>query len=502
MVTRVFSRLLFPPIQCAALGTVAGFYFLFYASFALVITVLSILLVMLCFFRVLNSVNFQPRLSRSASFCAAALSAGLLIGINAANDGYNKVNFGIPENNVIAIEGVLLEDPRIISGGSVMASVSLRKSTGKDVRVSSYGEITVFFPAESAAKLKEFGRGVTIFSEGTLRSSERRYLSILQSSSKEAQDWTFSAKSLHIVHPAPVIEKTRTGIRQSLINRFEGKPWSGLALALLLGVRENLDADFTLLYRNAGLSYILALSGMHLAILAALITFLLKKPLGLKVSAVTGSVIILLYCFLVGPMPSLNRSALMYILGVAAILFALPKNALSILSLSFLMQIIITPAAGNSISFILSYIALFGILVIGRALSSLFAGIVPDFLLQPLSVSGGAFLATAGVCGFYFGTIAPVGIIAGLVIIPLTAIFMIGSILWLVLDILSLSFLFDIPLSILYKLMENTASIAGNVPGVSASSSVILVFSISLMLLILAFEYRRRTVLLQLKPFL
>jgi len=250
------------------------------------------------------------------------------------------------------------------------------------------------------------------------------------------------------------------------------------------------------------LSYILALSGMHLAILAALIAFILKKPLGLKFSAVTGSVIIILYCFLVGPMPSLNRSALMYILGVAAILFALPKNALSILSLSFLMQIITTPAAGNSISFILSYIALFGILVIGKALYSLFAGKVPDFLLQPLSVSGGAFLATAGVCGFYFGTIAPVGIIAGLVIIPLTTIFMIGSILWLVLDIFSLSVLLDIPLSILYKLMESTASVAGNVPGISVSSSVILIFSICLMLLIIALDYRRRTVLSRLKPFL
>ncbi|MCL2443168.1 MAG: ComEC/Rec2 family competence protein [Treponema sp.] len=502
MVTRVFSRFLFPPIQNAALGAAVSFYFLFYMSSALVITVLLILLVTLCFFRVLNSVNIQPRLSQPVSLRAAALLIGVLAGICAANDGYNKVNFGIPENNVLAIEGVLLEDPRIVSGGSVMASVSLRKSTGKDVRVSSRGDITVFFPAESAAKLKEFGRGVTIYAEGTLSSSERRYLSFFQSNSNNAQDWTFSAKSLHIVHTAPVIEKTRTGIRQSLINRFEGKPWGGLSIALLLGVRENLDADFTSMYRNAGLSYILALSGMHLAILAALIAFILKKPLGLKVSAVTGSVIILLYCFLVGPMPSLNRSALMYILGVAAIIFALPKNALSILSLSFLMQIIITPAAGNSISFILSYIALFGILVVGKALYSLFAGKVPDFLLQPLSVSGGAFLATAGVCGFYFGTIAPVGIIAGLIIIPLTAIFMIGSILWLVLDIFSLSVLLDIPLSILYKLMESTASFAGNVPGISASSTVILVFSISLMLLIITLEYRRRTVLLQLKPFL
>jgi hypothetical protein len=96
----------------------------------------------------------------------------------------------------------------------------------------------------------------------------------------------------------------------------------------------------------------------------------------------------------------------MYVLGVVTILFALPRKAMSILALSFLIQIMITPAAGNSLSFILSYLAMLGILIIGKALPSLLAGKIPDFILKPLSISTGAFLATAGVCGFVFGIIA------------------------------------------------------------------------------------------------
>jgi competence protein ComEC len=476
----------FTPVLCAALGAAGGFYVLFNTSFSVIIISVSVFVVLLCLFRVLASVNRQSRTLQLTSFCSTALAVGLFLGLCAAFAGRNEVVFGIPENNIKAIEGILQEDPRIISGGRAMANISLQKCAGADgLRVTSKGEITVFFTEANAQRLKEFGRGAQVFAEGNLRSADR--------------GWIFSANSLHVVSPANSIERMRTNIRLHLINRFDKENWGGLALALLLGIRDNLDSSLTIMYRNAGLSYILALSGMHLAILTALISFLLKKPLGLKASAITGAVIIILYCFFTGPMPSLNRAALMYVLGVLAILGSLPKNTLSVLSLSFLIQIIITPAAGNTLSFILSYSAMIGILVISKALVSLFSGKIPDFLLQPLSVSAGAFLATAGICSFSFGIIAPAGIIAGLAIIPLTTVFMIGSIIWLFLDMISLSILFGFPLSVLYNFMQVIISLAGNAPGISANPFLILVFSFILSLLVVFLDYRRRAGLLKLR---
>jgi len=485
---KFFNRINIPPVHSAALGVAAGFYFLFNAHSGVIITCVFLLFVITCFFRVLSSLNEDSRQMRHAAVCSTAFVIGLFVGLCAADAGKGNVSFGIPHENVIAVEGKLLEDLRITSTGSVMASVSLRRCAGDRVRVSSAGEITVFFPRENANKLREFGRGTVIFAEGQLRFSDH--------------GWSFNASSLHIVKPASAIEQMRTNIRNNLIERFGKKTWGGLSLALLFGIRDNLDTELTTIYRGAGLSYILALSGMHLAIIAALISFLLKKPLGLKACAITGAVIIILYCLFVGPMPSLNRAALMYILGVFAILFYLPKNAMSVLSLSFLIQIIVTPAAGNSLSFILSYLALVGILVAGKALSFLLAGKVPNFLLQPLSISAGAFTATAGVCSFTFGMIAPIGIIAGLFIVPLTTAFMIGSIIWLVLDFISLSFLFNMPLLVLYRLMEAIASVSGIIPGISASSALVLAVSVIILLVIIALEHKRRIALLKLEPFL
>lgn len=480
------------PLFCTAIAAAVGYYILFRAHFAVTITVLSVSLVILCLFRVLASLSSpEQEISRYlqiTAFCSSAFAVGLALGVCAASAGHNVVKLGIPYNKVTAVQGVLLEDPRILSSGSVIASLSLRKCAGDNVRVSGSGEITVFFPSENTDILREFGRGTEIYAEGNLRSTD--------------YGWSISAKSLYIVKPAPAIERMRTDIRLNLINRFDDKPFGGLALALVVGIRDNLDTNFTALYRSAGLSYILALSGMHLAIIAAIIAFLLRKPFGLKAASIAGAVIISLYCLFVGPMPSLVRSTIMYLLGVLVILGALPKKPILILCLSFLIQIIITPSQGNTISFILSYLALIGILITSRQISSLLAGKVPDFVLQPFSMSCGAFLATAGVCGFTFGRIAPVGIIASLAIVPLTTVFMTGSIIWLVLDLFSLSFILNMPLSLLYSLMELIASVSGNIPGISTNPVLILAFSVVLMLLVAVMEQRRMKSLLRLKPFL
>ena len=504
---------IFTPLFCTAIAAVIGFYILSHAHIAVIITIVSLLLSALCFFRVvsmsserltdnkeqmtINKGRFvfcDEKVSRflhSFSFCCTVFSVGLVLGICAAEAGRNVVKFGIDEDKITGIEGVLLEDPRVLSSGTTMASVSLRNTAGRNMRVSSSGVITFFFPADSedlfARNLRECGRGTVIFAEGKLRSNERGV--------------TFSASSLHIVKPAPQIEQMRTGIRLNLMKRFDGKTWGGLALALLVGIRDNLDVNLTTLYRDAGLSYILALSGMHLAVITALIAFLLKKPLGLKAASITGAVIISLYCLLVGPMPSLVRSAIMYLLGVLTIMAALPRKSMSILCLSFLIQIIITPAAGNSLSFILSYVALLGILVTSRQVSSLLSGLIPNFLLQPLSLSIGAFLATAGICGFSFGTIAPIGIIAGLAIVPLTTVFMIGSMIWLLLDLFSISFILNLPLTWVYKSMEAVSSLAGYVPGIRINPVIILIVSVLLLTAIAVLDYRRQIALLKLKPF-
>jgi competence protein ComEC len=498
------------PVLCAACGAALTYYCLssLYRSAIISVEALVALtfvpVVILSLFRVLADWplmgDVQPRTIRFLRLMPVrltALSAGMAFGIGAGTGAVQSISFGIPEDSVVAISGVVLNDPRVVSGGRAMTTISLKMITGKGkVRVGARGEITVFFPEESAERLKEFGRGAEVFAEGEL-DHERGHANNV-----------FFAKTLHVTQPPPPLEKFRTGLRMDIAYRFTrsqfGDPsWGGLALALLVGIRDNLDASFAAVYRDAGCSHILALSGMHLAILIGIISFLLKKPLGLRPAAIIGVVIILAYCYIVGPMPSLNRAALMYFLGVLAILGMLKRDPLLLLCMAFLIQLAVTPSSGFSLSFIFSYLALVGILIIGGSINIIFKGRIPAVILMSLAASLGAFIATAAVTAQVFEILRPVGILSTLLIAPLATVFMVGSIAWLALNAAApaLSPLLGYPLSRLYWLMEKIASVTAKLPGITMGPAAALALSLFVTALILWFAYRRRSAVNRLEPF-
>jgi competence protein ComEC len=444
---------------------------------------------LICFLRV--AVSFPGPLfsdPRRLAFCSlaeihtAAFCLGLALGLGAGGAVPRGLNLGLPAETLTGLSGILLNDPRTLADGRGMAQLSLKTAAdSRGTRVSAGGRIAVFFPDEAMPRLKDFGRGSLVYIEGRLVSGENPL---------------FRASSVHITKAAPALEQFRTGLRQGITERFtggsggRGKNWGGLALALLLGIRDNLDTELAGVYQRAGCSHVLALSGMHLAILSSLIAFFLKRPLGLKAAAITGALFILLYVFLVGSQPSLNRAALMYLLGTLAVLGALPKKPGYLLGLAFLIQIVIWPDSGLSVSFILSYLALAGILSIGEALVQIFRGLVPKVLLQPLAASLGAFLATAAATAFFFGVLRPAGIVAGLIIVPLTTLFMIGAMAWFVLGFLSpfLASLLGSGLSLLYTLMDRVVSLAARLPGFPVSRPLwALILSLGLSVFIIWF---------------
>jgi competence protein ComEC len=330
----------------------------------------------------------------------------------------------------------------------------------------------VYFPAGAIPRLRGFGRNSEVYLEGKFLPGTA------------AAGDAFRATGVHITRPAPPLEALRTGIRIGLSDRFAPHDWGGLALALLLGTRDNLDGDLAEAYRRAGCAPVLALSGMHLAIVSSVIAFLLKKPLGLRGAAVGGALFIILYVFLVGAQPSLERAAIMYLLGTLAVLGALPKKTLPILALAFLIQLILEPASGDSLSFILSYLGLGGMLLGGLIIRDLCRGTLPDFLAQPLSASLGAFIATAPVVAACFGSLRPVGILAGLAVIPLTTLFMILAMAYLALSLVlpPLALLLGKGLAVLYRLLGFLVEFAGKAPGIEVSQGG-LVLGVSLLVL-------------------
>ena len=477
----------------AGLGTAISYYsYPFFNKspygLNLLFIIFILLIIFVCCLRTLCNipVNNSFPLIIKISLLAGAAVIGFSLGVAARRTVNTNIEMGLPSGNIIAVSGIIKEDPRSFAGGSALGVLDLRECSGSGgVRSSAKGRINVFFPSEIIPRLKEFGRGSLIYSDGVL--------------SQGRMGLVFNATSVHIISPASKIDTFRTGMRTFLIEKFmsrsgESPPiWGGLASALLLGIRDDLETDLSDGFRNSGCSHILALSGMHLGILSGVLAFLLKRPLGKRWASLIGALFIIFYVFTAGSQPSLVRSAIMYLIGTFMLWGFLKAKPILLLFMAFIIQIIFQSDTGVSLSFILSYLALLGILTLGMDIRSILRGRLPEILNGGLSASLGAFIVTSPIVVLYFGTIRPIGIIAGLVLAPISSLFMIFSLAALVSGFLPLPLwnIFDFFLSLLYNLLKFLISIAREVPGISISSFIpVLVFCVLFWVLILYLKKR------------
>ncbi|MDR1505663.1 MAG: ComEC/Rec2 family competence protein [Treponema sp.] len=474
---------------CSAFGGVLGYYALslFSPPVSLVLAACALPAV----FAAGKIMKKDSSLSPAALAVAAAL--GLAAGCVSGTAARKPFSPGLPPEKITLLKGTLLDDPRTGRSGGGFANLAVSSAgagnlPGCDtVRSSADGTVMVFFPDSSIPRLTEFGRGGEIFVEGAF-------------SKRADRAGVFGARAVHLVTPSSPLEQFRTGARSSLVQSLYALDKSGLAAALLLGSRDNLDQGLADSYREAGLSHILALSGMHLSFFSGILAFLLKKPLGKKAAAGAGLLFIAVFVFMVGPQPSLVRAAIMYAIGVWAVLFGMPKHTLAFLAAAFLLQIAIDPVSGFSVSFMLSYAALAGLLLLGNKLAFLMNGRVPPFLAGALSASLGAFIASAPFVSAFFGDLRPGGIISGIVIVPLTTLFMALSLMFLA----SGGFLppaASAVLAFLEKCITVTVSAAAGIPGVPAPFYPVLAASVFLAGLVCFAENRLGKYRNRLEPF-
>ncbi len=496
------------PVFAAALGAAFGFYCLSFGLHRNPVPYVSGLMFLMAglvcavngavFFRkFIFSFRDMDRPLKEFRIILISLVIGIILGTTAYSIQMKKTSPGIPPEKVTGVSGTLADDPHLLARGGGAFTLSLISARGKaGLGADASGPVQVFFPEELFNSLKGQGRGTRIFADGSF---------IVPTGMNQPNDpgLRFKARSIHVYENSSWLHSARTRVRLAIINSFEGKKWGGLALALLLGVRDFLDTRIAENYKFAGCSHVLALSGMHLGIISALVAFILKKPLGLMGATVLGALLIIGYVFLVGAQASLLRAAIMSTLGTLVLLRGYPRNMISLLSLAFIIQMVLYPASANTVSFMLSYLALGGILLLGPVFMEFLKGWVPDFLANPLSASLAAFLVTTPVTVTFFSMIRPVGILAGIVIVPVSTLFMVLSIIWFSLQPVPLANgLIGKILDFVYDILDLLVSESGKVPGVAVSNSGLLWITCILTCLILFLVYKKiRNVRTRFAPF-
>ena len=133
--------------------------------------------------------------------------------------------------------------------------------------------------------------------------------------------------------------------------------------ALLLGERDYLPDQLRLDFKRIGISHILALSGMHLAIISLGLERLLSfAKIKKKTRVLVTAIFVLFYMALTGFSVSVVRAGLMLMIASTLYLLARSKDSLTSLSLAVTIICILKPNAIMDISLWLSALATFGII--------------------------------------------------------------------------------------------------------------------------------------------
>ncbi len=203
-----------------------------------------------------------------------------------------------------------------------------------------------------------------------------------------------------------------------------------IAAALLLGQKEELDNEIRNAYAETGTMHILAVSGLHVGIIYAILLFPLKgirlQKTPRKIYLLAVVTLIWLYALLTGFSPSVIRAATMFSLFSAGQMRERRPSSFNILAFSAILMIAFDPDVIYEVGFQLSYLAVGGILLLQPLILRwwLPPNQILEYLWQLTAVSLAAQLATFPLSIYYFHIFPSYFLLANLIIIPLSFLVM------------------------------------------------------------------------------
>ena len=262
----------------------------------------------------------------------------------------------------------------------------------------------------------------------------------------------------------------------SLLGEKEG----GFLSAIILGSRKSVPPSVKLAFSRSGISHILALSGLHLAVIASTFDFLLRTVCGKKKRNIILIFICALFSVFTGFSPSVARAAIMLSFVYAADIFGEKNDSLTALSFSAVLILIINGNAVYNIGFWLSFTATLGIITLGPVFDRMFSKIkapekrtakrffydILKYFYGIFSMGVSAFLFTLPVVYLSFKEISFFAIVSNFIFIPLASLIIPLGILFLPVSYIPyvskfLSFLLKLLCSFVIELSGKISDIRG-----------------------------------------
>ena len=225
-------------------------------------------------------------------------------------------------------------------------------------------------------------------------------------------------------------------LRDDIVKMYERQGFEGNALSLLaafsVGEKRGFSQELKEVYSDAGVSHLLALSGLHLGLFYMVVVTLLGFAGGSRKWYIARELLALLllwvFAFVAGLTPSIVRAAVLFSLVSVGRCLRRDSSSLNSLAFAAMAMLLFSPRLLFDISFQLSFSALLAIILLTPWINELLGcnkrGRLYRSAVSLLAVS---FSAQAGVLPFvwyYFGTFPLYFLFANLLLVPLATVLM------------------------------------------------------------------------------
>lgn len=244
-----------------------------------------------------------------------------------------------------------------------------------------------------------------------------------------------------------------------------------LCVAMAAGERSGLTRELRAAYARSGTAHLLAVSGLHVGIVFLLVNVLLWWLPALRWGHLlrNGAAVALiwLYAATTGFSPSVVRAALMFSALQLSLASASAYVSGNVLAATAFGMLVWNPAWLYDVSFRLSFLAVAAILAwavpMGRMLRTRYR--LLNAFTSTLAVGLAATVATTPLAAHTFGLVPVAGLAVNPVILPLAAIIVFGSVLWMAAPFAFLAPIFRFVLGTAAAWQNAVAAWAAALPG-------------------------------------
>ncbi|MEM7105196.1 MAG: ComEC/Rec2 family competence protein [Bacteroidota bacterium] len=316
----------------------------------------------------------------------------------------------------------------------------LSRFNGKDHK-NVTGNLSVYFKGDSSIQRPKFGDLVILSGmvSGINRPKNPKQFDYARYMHFQNVHYQAYIKPSHWAilgqNPQKNIRKISIALRDRFLDMLESRVKlereRGVANALLLGWKSEIDENVIQAYRNTGAAHVLAVSGLHVGLIFLILNTFLKK---LRKKAMLPRLIrmsllligIWTYALITGASPSVQRAAAMLSFVIIGQTLQRQNNIFNTLAVSAFCVLLVNPYLLSSPGFQLSYIAVIGIVFFQPRIFKLlsFRNPLLSKIWALMAVSLAAQLVTSPLSIYYFHQFPFFFWLTGIIVVPITAAIM------------------------------------------------------------------------------